>query len=317
VLAGVGATFPDVQLERSVLARIDAEVLDARELPDAEVLELARGADALLTDYFDWSADAIASLERCRVICQYGVGVDRIDLSAAADAGITVTNTPDYCTDEMADHALALLLAVLRNVALYDRSVRSGIWDYKLGPQMRRLRTLTLGLVGVGRIGSAFARRARALGMSVLAVDPQRDAADLRREEIEPCELDDLLASSDAVSLHVPLTAATTHLLDRRRLTAMKPGAVLINTARGALVDQQALADVLRFGPLAGAGLDVLALEPPDPDDPLLQLDNVVMTPHAGFLSIEALRDVQTQAAEEALRVLSGEPARHAVTAAS
>jgi len=313
VLAGVGAGFPTVEIERAVLARIDAEVLDARHLTDVEVLQLAPSADAVLTDYFDWTADAIGCLARCRVICQYGVGVDSIDLHAASRAGIPVTNTPEYCVDEMADHALALLLAVTRNVALHDRAVRRGTWDYKLGAEMRRLRTLTLGLIGAGRIGSAFAVRARALGMRVLAADPKRAESDLRREELEPCELTELLAAADVVSLHLPLTASTRHLLDGERLATMKPGAILINTARGGLVDQAALTDALRSGRLGGAGLDVLTVEPPELHDPLLQLENVVITPHAGFLSREALSDVQAQAAEEARRALCGESMRHIV----
>lgn len=313
VLAGAGAGFPSVNLERSVLSHIDAEVLDARHRPAAEVLDLARGADAVLTDYFPWTEEAISRLERCRVICQYGVGVDRIDVGAAARAGIVVTNTPAYCVDEMADHAVALLLAVTRKIVLYDRAVRGGVWDYNLGPEMRRLRSLTLGLIGVGRIGSAFAGRARALGLRVVAADPQRSAEDLRRDDIEACDLDDLLAIADIVSLHLPLTASTRHLIGRERLASMKPGAVLINTARGGLVDQHALTEALTAGRLGGAGLDVLELEPPKPGDALLRLDNVVVTPHAGFLSREALGDVQTQAAEEARRVLTGEPPRYVV----
>lgn len=315
VLAGAGAGFPSVDLERSVLSHIDAEVLDARHRPAAEVLDLARGAEAVLTDYFPWTEDAIGRLGRCRVICQYGVGVDRIDLGAAASAGIVVTNTPAYCVDEMADHAVALLLAVTRKVALYDRAVRDGIWDYNLGPEMRRLRSLTLGLIGAGRVGSALAARAGGLGLRVVATDPQRSPEDLGRDGIEACELDQLLATADIVSLHVPLTASTRHLIDRERLASMKRGAVLINTARGGLVDQPALTEALTAGRLGGAGLDVLELEPPEPDDPLLRLDNVVVTPHAGFLSREALGDVQTQAAEEARRVLTGEPPLHVVGA--
>lgn len=317
VLAGVGADFPDLAAERTVLAPIGAEVLDARNLQVGEVLKLARTADAVLTDYFVWSDDAIAGLERCRVICQYGVGVDRIDVDAAARAGIAVTNTPDYCVDEMADHALALFLAVTRKVALYDRAVRSGRWDYNLGSEMRRIRTLTLGLVGAGRIGSAFALRGRALGMRILAADPNRSHAELRGEAIEPVELEDLLRVADVVSLHIPLTPSTSKLLGRERIAAMKPGAIVINTARGGLIDQLALEEALRSGSLGGAGLDVLAVEPPRPNDSLLELDNVVITPHAGFLSRESLADVQAQAAHEAFRALSGEPMLHVVGAHS
>jgi D-3-phosphoglycerate dehydrogenase len=316
VLAGVGAGFPDVESERAALAAVGARVVDAREHEPGEVLELARDADAVITDYFDWSAAAIAQLRRCRVIAQYGVGVDRIDVGAAERAGIVVTHTPAYCVEEMADHTVALMLAVLRKVAFYDRRVRAGEWDYKAGPEMRRLRGLTLGLLGAGRIGSAVATRARAFGMAVVAHDPQRDPDDLRREAIAPAPLDEVVAAADVLSLHAPLTPATRGLLDARRIAAMKPGAVVVNTARGALVDQGALAAALRSGALAGAGLDVLADEPPAPGEPLLALERVVLTPHAGFLSRESLRAVQAQAADETRRVLAGQAPRHPVTVA-
>jgi D-3-phosphoglycerate dehydrogenase len=313
VLAGVGAGFPDVSFERSVLAEVGAEVVDAREFTVDQVIEHARGADAVMTDYFEWSADAIAELGSCRVISQYGVGYDKIDVGAAERAGILVTHTPDYCAEEMADHAVALMLAVVRKVAFYDRAVRAGEWDYNAGPEMRRMSALTLGLVGAGRVGSAVAARARAFGMRVVAHDPQRDAADLARDGIEAIGLDEVIRTADLLSLHLPLTAGTRGFMTTDRLVSMKPGAVLLNTARGGLVDHDALTSALRDGSLGGAGLDVLAAEPPRPDDPRLSLENVVVTPHAGFLSREALEAVQVQAAEEARRVLAGEPPRHPV----
>jgi D-3-phosphoglycerate dehydrogenase len=315
VLAGVGAGFADVEAERAVLAAAGAEVVDARERDPGDVLALAGAADAVMTDYFDWSADAIARLRRCRLIAQYGAGYDRVDVAAAARAGILVTHTPRYCVDEMADHTLALMLAVLRKVAFYDRRVRAGEWDYNAGPEMRRLGALTLGLLGAGRIGSAVAARARAFGMTVVAHDPARAPEDLRAAAIEPVSLDEAIAAADVLSLHLPLDDGTRGILDARRIGAMKPGAVLVNTARGGLVDQAALTRALRDRSLAGAGLDVLAHEPPAAGEALLALDNVVVTPHAGFLSREALAAVQTQAADEVRRVLSGEPPLHPVNA--
>jgi len=313
VVAGV--SFPSLEPERDVLERIGAEVAVASD--DAEALALAREADALLTDYFPVAADVVAELRRCRVVCQYGVGLDGIDIDAATAAGILVTHTPAYCVDELADHALALLLAVARKVTLYDRSVREGAWDYNVGPPMRSLRGRTLGLVGFGRTARALAERVAPLGLRALAHDPLVAAETIAAAGAEPATLARVLAESHIVSLHVPLTSETRGLLGAAELAAMKPGSIVVNTARGGLVDERALAAALREGRLAGAGLDVLATEPPARDNPLLALENVVLTPHAAFLSVESLMRVQRQAAEEVARVLTGERPRHAVNMAA
>jgi D-3-phosphoglycerate dehydrogenase len=313
VVAGV--SFPSLDPERQVLARVGAEVVEARGT--VEALTLARGADALLTDYFPVTADVVAEIRGCRVVCQYGVGLDGIDIEAATAAGIVVTHTPSYCVDELADHTLALLLAVARKVALYDRSVRKGDWDYNIGPPMRSLRGRTLGLVGFGRAARALVQRTSPLGLRSLAYDPLIAAAEIASAGAEPATLARVLAESDIVSLHAPLTSDTHGLLGAAELAAMKPGSIVVNTARGGLVDEQALAVALGEGRLAGAGLDVLATEPPSADHPLLALDNVVLTPHAAFLSVESLDRVQREAAEEVARVLIGEQPRHAVNEAA
>lgn len=315
VVAGAGAGFPSVELERRELVAVGAEVVDALGCDDERTLELARDADAVLTDYFKCSAEVIAQLSRCRVICQYGAGYDAVDVEAAAAAGIVVAHTPEYCVDELADHTLALILAVARKIAWYSRETRAGGWDYAGGRPMRRLRGATLGLVGVGRVGSAVAERARALGMSCVASDPGRAPDDLRAEGLEPVALDELLERSHVVSLHAPLNAATERMIDAARIGRMREGAILVNTARGALVDAGALADAVRGGRLAGAGLDVLPHEPPGPEEAaLVALDEVVVTPHAGFLSVDSLRAVQTDAAREVARVLAGDAPLHPVT---
>jgi D-3-phosphoglycerate dehydrogenase / 2-oxoglutarate reductase len=315
VVAGAG--FPTLDAEQRVLSEIGAEVVDARRLGDAETLGLCRPADAIMTDYFRVDADVIRQLERCRVICQYGVGLDQLDVDAATIAGILVTHTPEYCVDELADHTLALLLAVARKIVHFDREVRAGTWDYNLTPPMHRLRGRTLGLVGFGRVGRAVAERARPLGLRVLASDPYVTDADIESAGAESAGLERLLKEADIISLHAPLTDQTRGLIGAAELATLKAGAILINTARGGLVDEASMLTALEEGRLAGAGLDVLAREPPDPDDPLLACENVVLTPHAGFLSEESLIAVQTQAAEEVRLALEGRIPRHAVNAAA
>jgi D-3-phosphoglycerate dehydrogenase / 2-oxoglutarate reductase len=308
-----GATFPDLDRERAVLAGVGAELIDLNRRPRSEVLEQLEHADALLTDYFACDAEAIASMRRCRVICQYGVGLDGVDVAAASRAGILVTHTPGYCVDELAEHTIALMLAAARNIALQDRAVRSGGWDYSLGPPMRRLRGRRLAVIGFGRVGRGVAERAQGLGLHVVGVDALVPPEELVAAGVEPATLEAALRSCDIVSLHAPLTAATDGLIGAAELALLPRGALLVNTARGRLVDQAALASALASGHLAGAGLDVLHTEPPPVDDPLLALATTVLTPHAGFLSQESLERVQEDAAWEVRRALSGEAPRFAV----
>ena len=307
-----GGNFRDLQPERRILGAIGAEIVDANRLPREEVIELARNADALMTDHFFVDANVIAALQRCRVICRYGIGVDKVDVEAASQAGIVVTRVPEYCISELADHTIGLLLAVARRIPRYNAAARAGNWNW-LSAGVRRLAGATLGIVGIGRVGSAVAARAKPLGLHLLAYDPNLRDEEIRARGAEPTPLEQLLARSDIVCLHLPLSSETRGLMGRARLAGMKQGAILINTARGGLVDQEALVEALRSGRLAGAGLDVLASEPPDPNDPILSLENVVLTPHAGHFSEESLLQVQTEASEEVLRALTGEPLLNAV----
>jgi D-3-phosphoglycerate dehydrogenase / 2-oxoglutarate reductase len=311
VVAGVG--FPTLDAERSILEPDGIEVVDARRLEREQVMELFESADAVMVDYFPLDAPAIRRLHSCKVICQYGVGLDQIDIEAATARGIVVTHTPEYCVDELADHTLALMLASVRQIVRYANLVSSGEWDYNSGMPIRRLSTCTLGLVGFGNVAQAVARRAAGFGLRIIAVDPFVDASEMRRLSVEPSELDALLARSDVVSVHVPLNEATRHLIGPRELDLMPPGSYLINTARGGVVDQDALRVALESGHLRGCALDVLEREPPATDDPLLERSDVVLTPHAGFLSVESQKAVQVQAAEEVHRVLQGGRAHYAV----
>lgn len=304
------------EAERAVLAAIPAELVERPCLTEAELLEHAAQADAILTLDEPFGAEVVAALERCRVISRFGIGVDRIDVEAATARGIVVANVPDYCVDEVSDHALALLLALSRRVVALDRAVRSGVWDtVAVAGRVRRLRGQTLGVVGFGRLGRRLAEKARALGLDVLAHDPFVADEEIRAGGCEPAALDVLLERSDWISLHLPLTPETRHLIGRAELARVKPTAVLLNTARGALVDQDALVAALVDGRLGGAGLDVLEREPPAPDDPLLALDNVVVTSHAAFYSEEALAEQRLRAVENVARVLTGRAPHAAVNA--
>jgi len=302
--------------EREILAEVGARLVERPCLTEQDLIEHGREADAILTLDEPLTAGVIASLARCRVISRFGIGVDKVDLEAATAAGIVVTNVPDYCVDEASDHALALMLAVERRIPALDAAVRQGRWDTAAvaGP-VRRLRGRRAGVVGFGRLGARFARKAAALGLDVAVHDPYVADGEIEAAGARPLPLDELLASSDIVSLHVPLTPETHHLLDRRRLLSMPPGAVLVNTSRGALVDEDALVEALAEGRLGGAGLDVFEQEPPGPDHPLLALPNGVVTSHSSHYSLESGAEMRERAFANVADVLAGRPPRSPVNA--
>lgn len=296
--------YADHTLEADVLAPLGLTVVERPCHGDPDmVCRMVQGAHAVFVRESPVTAQAMDAMQECRVIVRYGVGVDAIDLNAAAARGIVVANVPDYGIEEVSDHALALLLAVERRLVTRDAQVRAGGWNISRTEPMRRLGTLTLGIIGQGRIGQAFRRKASALGFAqILVHDPSAPHS---------CALDDLLAQSDIVSLHIPLNAQTEHLIDATRIGQMKRGASLINTARGGLVDEVALAAAIKRGSLRGAGLDVFSKEPPSADNPLLALPQVVITDHSGWYSESSVQDLQRKAAEEVARVLSGQAPRH------
>jgi len=288
-----------ITIEKRLLEEIGARVVQGDCHTEAEVVRLGRDADALIVHWAPVTAAVIANLDRCRVVSRYGIGVDTIDISAAAAHGIAVANVPDYCVEEVATHTLALLLAVHRQVVVGDRSVRGGDWRRPtLGTPMARLSQMTIGLVGWGRIARRVAVGARALGMRVLAYDPYQAA------EAHLVPLPQLLAEADIVSLHCPLTTQNSGLIGEPELRRMKPTAILINTARGELMDEAALASALKAGRLAGAALDVYSVEPPPPAHPLLEAPNLLLTPHLAWYSDAALPDLQRGAAQNVVDYL-------------
>jgi D-3-phosphoglycerate dehydrogenase len=306
-------TYGDVSIEAGVLAGLGPAVrlLDPQCHTGPALAAHAAEADAILNQYCPVDASVIASLGRCRVIARYGVGTDTVDLAAATAHGIAVTHVPDYCVDEVSDHALALLLAMARRVVQADAWVHQGHWDLGPARPVARLRGQTLGLLGCGRIAQALARKAQALGLHVRAHDPWVPPAAMQAVGIEAVDLQGLARSADFLSVHVPLTAETRGLVGEALLRLMKPTAVLINTSRGPVVDEEALAAALAAGRLAGAALDVLAHEPPAADHPLRRLPQVLLTPHMAWYSREAEGELRRRAGASVVAVLRGERPDH------
>jgi D-3-phosphoglycerate dehydrogenase len=299
--------FPNLEPEQAVLGSLGVELRPAQCRTPEEVAEHVRGADALLVCYAPVPAQVIETLQGCRIIARYGIGVDNVDLKAATEAGIVVTNVPDYCIDEVSDHALALMLDLARKVSLADRRVRAGEWSVPRLGTMRRLRGMTLGLVGLGKIPKALAPKALALGLKVIAYDPYLSQTEAERMGVELVDLQSLLHHSDIISLHAPLTPDTRDLVSAGSISRMKPGVLIVNTARGPIVNIPDLVEGLHSGQIGGAALDVLPTEPPPADSPLFDLENIILTPHSGFSSREAIIELQTKAAQEVRRALSGE----------
>ncbi len=313
VVAVTDYVFASLEPEQRVLEPLGVELRAQQCRSEDEIIALAQDADAVLNCYAKMTARVIEGLKRCKIIARYGIGVDNVDLVAATRAGILVTNVPDYCIDEVSDHALALLLSLARRIVLADGAVRAGAWDVVAHAGIRRLCGQTLGLVGFGKIAIAVAAKAQSFGLRVLACDPYLDSKAMAPHGVQAVDFDGLLAESDAVSIHVPLSPETRNLIGARELARMKPTAFLINTSRGGIVDELALAEALKAGRIGGAALDVLSAEPPPPDHPLRKLPNVILTPHLAFYSRESVIELQTKAAEEVARALKGEPPRSPV----
>lgn len=298
--------YPDLTIEETILARWGARVVPAQCRTPEEVLKVARDADAIISQYAPITRQVVTNLTRCKAIGRYGIGVDNIDVDAATERNIAVINVPSYCEEEVSDHVLGFLLSWARRITHYTQEVRHGIWDWKTGRPISRLCGQVLGLLGFGKIARLVARKAKVFGLKIIAYDPYVADEVFVEEGVERVDFDRLLRESDFLSIHVPLTSETRHLINNESLSKMKPTACLINTARGGIIDQEALLHALKIGKLAGACLDVVDPEPPNPDDQLLRLPQVLWSPHAAWYSEDSLIELRSKLAEDIGRALNG-----------
>ncbi len=298
-----GHSFSSLAIEREVLTNV-AELVETQPRSRDEVIAAARDAHAVLNQNSLIDTEVVRSLSKCRVIVAYGIGTDKIDLVEATKQGIQVCNAPDYCLEEVATHTIALLLSIERQIPMMMARLRAGHWDHPHCGSMRRLSGLTFGCLGMGRIAQLVAKSALALGMRVIATDPF--VATTTVAGVDFVSLDELLLRSDYLSIHCPLTPETHGLVDAGFIAKMRPDAVLINASRGKIVRESDLISALSRGRLRAAGLDVFESEPLDPDNPLLRMDNVVVTPHVAWHSEAAEEELKRTVAEEARLVLCG-----------
>ncbi|TCS58981.1 D-3-phosphoglycerate dehydrogenase [Primorskyibacter sedentarius] len=315
--------FGDVEVERTILEDAGAEVVALQAKSEAELFEEAKDCAAIMNQYARVGAETIARMERCKVIARYGVGVDIVDVEAATNKGILVTNVRNYCTEEVADHAIALWMTLARKLPEYDRATHKGIWQWQSGKPVHRLRGRTMGIVSLGKIGQAIAHRAQAFGTKVIAFDPFLPAEAAKSFNVELVSKADLLARSDYILMQAPMTKDTRHFLSDAEFDAMKPGAILVNTGRGPTVDNKALYRALTEGHLAAAGLDDPEEEPAKrsswnpSDNPIFTLPNVLITPHAAYYSEESIRAARIGAATQVAKVLTGQTPDFPVNAAA
>jgi D-3-phosphoglycerate dehydrogenase len=295
--------WPDLEVERQVLNSLPVELIDAPDGSEGTLSRLATEADAIAVCWARVTRTVLEAATRCRIVARLGIGLDNIDIPVATQRGMLVTNVPDYCVEEVADHTLALLLAAARNITFFHGRAKRGEYELAAAPRMQRLSRQTVGLLGLGRIGRRTAEKARGIGLRVIASTRSGDA---HGSGVEVVSLERLLAESDYLCLHAPLTDATRKIINAAALAQMKPTAVLINTSRGGLVDEAALHDALTQRRLAGAALDVFDPEPPDLSRPLFQHERVIVTPHAAFVSEEAVLELRTRVAMQIRDALIG-----------
>lgn len=278
-----------------------------RPLTEEELIDLLAGCDGYIAGLDYVTAKVIASCNSLKVISRYGAGVDRVDLLAAAQKGIPVCNTPGANAQAVADLAMGLMLAVARKLPMLDRKTREGEWVRSTGVE---LYGKTLGILGLGAIGKSVAKRGQGFDMKVLAYDPYLDQAYAAAHDITPATFEEVMEGCDVVSLHLPLNDQTRHIVSRSVMERMKPGAIVVNSARGGLIDEEAAYDLLKAGRLGGLGLDAYEVEPPT-QSPLFELDSVVLTPHTGSHTLEATANMALMSVDNLIAVLSGHPCPH------
>ncbi len=302
LVVALNLEWQELDVERAALAPLGARVIRLHELDASQLSSVV----ALLSEGARVTADDVRRYPELKIVSEFGTGYDAIDLEAARERGVAVTNVAGYCTEEVADHTLALGLSLVRRLESMAQRARDGDWSAVDTGSVRRCVDSSWGVVGFGRIGKAVARKAGAFGFSVYAFDPELRGEDVRRHGARPMELDDLLARADVVSIHAARTGRDDHMLDRRRLSLMKPTAYLVNVARGAFIDERALADALDARAIAGVALDVLSEEPPDPSNRLLRHPRALVTPHVAYYSDAAEAELRERGIGAVVDVLSG-----------
>lgn len=300
--------YPNVDQETKIITESGAQLQACHLKTEEEIIAAVRDADAVIVQYAVITRKIIDHMQNCKMIIKYGIGVNNIDSAAATEKGIYVCNVPDYGVDEVSNHAIALLLALAKKLPVITKALRGGDWGYTSTVPLFRLAGSTLGLVGLGRIPSLVAKKMSGFGMRILAFDPYMTPEAARERGAELVDFETLCRESDFISIHCPLTDSTTHLFDEKAFVLMKKTAFLINTARGPVIEEQALIQALKSGKIAGAGLDVFESEPISQKSELLRMDNVIATPHCAWYSEEAISTLQRKVAEEVVNVLGGNP---------
>ncbi|MFZ7133162.1 MAG: C-terminal binding protein [Eubacteriales bacterium] len=305
--------YESIEKEKKIIESIGAELNDYQCKTEEDVIEKAKDADAIIVQFAPITRKVIESLENCKVIVRYAVGVDNIDLHAATEKGIYVCNVPDYAIDEVSDHTLLLILAIERKLQTFMRNVQKGDWTYTYVKPLNRLKGQVLGLMGFGRIPRMVAEKAKPFGFEIITYDPFVSEEILNEYHVKRVDFDTLLKESDVLSIHTPLNDKTKHLVNTEAFKKMTKKPFIVNTSRGGIIDEKALIKALGDKLIRGAALDVIEKEPIDITNELLKMDNVIITPHSAWYTEESIKTLQKYTAEEVKRVLSGNTPKNAV----
>lgn len=299
--------FPSLDPAKKALEDANAEVVQAPSSSEEDIIKAAENADAILVTYAKLNENILRSLKNCKAIGRFGIGVDNIDLKVAGELGISVNYVPDYCLDEVSDQAMAMIISMARKIPQSNKLVQSGRWEMPAVVPMYRLRGKTVGLIGFGNIPRLMTPKAQAFGFNVIASDPYAPKELFEKYGVESVSMDELYERSDFISVHAPLLPETKGLVNKDAFKKMKDTAIIVNTARGPLINEKDLIEALDNNEIGGAGLDVVETEPLPENSPLIGRDNVILAPHMAFYSVEALEELQTKAASDVARVLNGE----------
>jgi len=302
----------DMQLEKGLLKEVDADlVLCHDNYNEDTIIEYVKNADAIVTDAIPITKRILEAAKKCKVLVQAGIGVDNIDIKTATKRGIKIANAPHASTDDVADHTMALALSLQRKINLLDNRVKNGewkqlMWGFEISMPIYRLKGRIFGLFGLGNIGRNVAKRALGFGCKVISYDPYVSKEAMRNYGVEPVDFSTLLTKSDYISIHAPATESTFHIFNKKTISKMKKTAFLINTARGTIIDSEALYTSLKLGTIAGAGIDVWEKEPPEQNEPLFKLDNIICTPHIAGISEDYVIDIRKETFNQVVSVLKG-----------